>query len=34
LEGKGREEKAKKKEINGKINKFGKEGVWRVNFSS
>jgi hypothetical protein len=34
LEGKGREGKAKKEETSGKINKFGREGVWRVNFSS
>jgi hypothetical protein len=34
LEGKGREGKAKKKETSGKINKFEREGVWRVNFSS
>jgi hypothetical protein len=34
LEGNGREGKAKKKETSGKINKFERERVWRVNFSS
>jgi hypothetical protein len=34
LEGKGREGKAKKEETSGKIKKFGREVVWRVNFSS
>jgi hypothetical protein len=34
LEGKGREGNAKKEETSRKINKFGREGVWRVNFSS
>jgi hypothetical protein len=33
LERKGREGKAKKEEPSGNINKFGREGVWRVNFS-
>jgi hypothetical protein len=30
----GREGKAKKEETSGKINKFGRKEVWRVNFSS
>jgi hypothetical protein len=34
LEGKEREGKAKREETSGKISKFGREGVWRVNFSS
>jgi hypothetical protein len=30
----GREGKTKKEETSGKIKKFGREVVWRVNFSS
>jgi hypothetical protein len=34
LEGKRKEGKVKKEETSGKINKFGREEVWRVNFFS
>jgi hypothetical protein len=34
LEGNEKEGKTKKEETSVKINKFGREGVWRVNFSS